>query len=68
MSQLCYQHYLGLLEGFISAKETVNAKVYAVIIILKFTPNKSFNPGLDKDVCRYSILLPQNPEQLLNIL
>ena len=54
------QYYPSLLEEFTSAEETVIAKTYLVITILKLKPNNKFNLGSYKNVCGYSMLLPQN--------
>lgn len=68
MLQIYCQDYLGLLNGFTSAEKAVIAKTHSVITILKLRPNNKFNSGLYRGVQGHSILLPQNPGRLLNLL
>lgn len=65
--QLYCQYYPGLLENLTFAKKAVIARTYTIITILKLKTNNSFNLGLYKDICKYFVLLPQNPEPLFNL-
>lgn len=68
MPQLCCEHYPCILEGLTSAEETIIAQAHPVITILKLSSNNSFNLAWYRYVCRYSVLLPQNPGSLLDLL
>ena len=68
MPQLCCQYYPRLLEDFTSTEKAVIARAHPVIKILKLRPNNSFNLGSYRSVCGHSVLLPQNPGPLLNLL
>ncbi len=68
MPQLCCQHYPSMLEGLMSTKKAVIARAHPVITILKLRLNNSFNPGLHRGIRGHSVLLPQNPGTLLNLL
>ncbi len=57
-----------MLEGLTSAEEAVIARVHLVITILKLRPNNTFNPGSYKGIRGHSVLLPQNPGPLLDLL
>ncbi len=66
--KLCCQYYLILLEDLTFAEEDVIARAHLVITILKLRPNNSFNSGTYRGICRYFVLLLQNPRQLLTLL
>ncbi len=66
--KLCCQYYPAPLEDLTSAEKAVIARTHPVVIILKLRPNNSFNPRTYRGVCRYSVLLPQNPGPLLTLL
>lgn len=68
MPQLCYKHYPSMLEGLIFADKAAIAQAHSVITILKLRPNNCFKLRSYKDVREHSMLLPQNPGLLLNLL
>ncbi len=68
MPQLYCQHYPSMLEGLKSAEEAVIAQAHPVITILKLRPNNTFNPGSYRGIRGHSVLLPQNPWPLLDLL
>lgn len=68
MPQLYCQHYPKPLEDLTSAEEAVIARAHPVVTILKLRPNNSFNPGAYTGVRGHSVLLPQNPGPMLNLL
>ncbi len=68
MPQLCYQHYPSMLEDLTSAEEAVIARAHLVITILKLRSNNTFNLRSYRGICGHSVLLPQNPRPLLDLL
>ena len=68
MSQLCCQDYPLELENLNIAEEVVIGKAHPVVTILKLYLNNRFNPGSDRVIQDYIVILSQNLGPLLNLL
>lgn len=57
-----------MLKDLTSAEEAVITQIHLVIIILKLRLNNTFNPRLYRGIREHSVLLPQNPRRLFDLL